>query len=239
MTCDLSPRSLLGLFHRIIRSDLTHQDIDQQWFLLRQGWAGNKTMCTATVTALVKVLFSAGPDGKTATKNKGFLKGEVLLKRAQGQFKRTSRDVPQVASLTWWTLVKSPPSAPQFLRPSPLSFPGQDGHLSSLRFPVPFPAPSRPLLSSRSPPGPARSQVPSRVHHTPPARRDRPSPAGRPRPSILTPHPPRPRSRRRLRPQRRPHRPAPHSAPPRNTPPARGPLPHMMPEARPVREASG
>lgn len=35
--------------------------------------------------------------------------------------------------------------------------------------------------------------------------------------------------------------PAPHRsrAPPRNTPPARGPLPHMMPEARSDRKASG
>lgn len=128
---------------------------------------------------------------------------------------------------------ESAPSTAQFPQPSLLP---QFSTNISPRRPFPSPRQAAPFTPPDALRGPPPSQVPSEVHHTPPARRGRPPHAPRPPPTILTSHPPHSRSRRRLRPQQCAHR---TRAPPGNTPPARGPLPHMMPGARSARKARG
>lgn len=188
-------------------------------------------MRNATVRALVKVLFSTGPGGKTAAKPKYFHK--VNPGRTQGQSQRSAPEVPQVASAPGGLGESARPHLRSLGPPDPV--PVQHKPL-----PLPFPArrlATHPLHSSRPAPGPApRSGAllsPPHPRLAEAGPRPRP-PRDAPRPSsrLRTLHTP--RSRRRLGPRQCPHRTR-SRAPPRNTPPARGPLPHMMPAARSVR----
>lgn len=121
-----------------------------------------------------------------------------------------SPDVPQVASLTWRTLLKANPSTPQFPRPSLLF---QD-ILSTFWFPSP-----RKTAPPLAPQIHSRARPPLRC----PPRSTTPNPLAKA--GLRTPHPDftpsHSGSRQRLRPRRSPHR---TPAPPRNTPPARSPL---------------